>query len=1836
SLLLAPRRRLDAAALRRAVGELLAHHDALRMRFRPTAAGWAQESTAPGADVPFVHVDLARLPEPRHAAAVEDAAAQLQGSLELARGPLLRAGHLDLGAGRAGRLMLAAHHLVVDAVSWRVLAEDLQAAYEAAERGEAASLPPKTTSFRSWARRLAEHAPALEGEAGYWLAAAARAGDELPTDREGGTGRVGSARDVEVALSAEETRALLRDVPAAYRASVEDALLAALARTLAGWTGAPSVAVELEGHGREERFADADLSRTVGWFTSTYPVRLEPGTGGVGESLKAVKEQLRAVPGRGLGYGVLRWLGPARVREALAAAPSPGVSFNYLGRIDGGAAGEGLFDLAPEFAGPPTHPDAPRGHLLEVAAEIRGGELRCRWTYGAGVHERSTVERLADAFASELRALAAHCASPEAGGYTPGDFPLAGLDQEALDRVLGSERGIEDVYPLTPMQEGMLFQALYDPDGSAYVGQFGFELSGELDVDAFRGAWQGAVDRHPALRSAPVWKGLEHPLQVVRRRAELPFRVHDWRTVPPAERRAGIEEHLRADRARGFDLARAPLIRLALFRLEDRLYHLVWTHHHLALDGWSLSLVYRDVVEAYDALREGRTAAVPAGRPYREYVAWLLRQDPAAAEGFWREALAGFGAPTPLGSSRSAAVPGGEPAQGVEELTLPRERTAPLLELSRRYGLTPNTLVQGAWGLLLAAYAGEDDVVFGATVSGRPGELEGVEETVGLFINTVPVRVRVSPRERVSAWLGALQARQTAAREFGFSPLTDVQRWSELPPGEPLFDTLLVFQNYPIRDVLGGGERGFTAEGREGIEHSGFPLTLVATATDELSLRALYTRDRLEPEAVRRVLEQLRILLEGMAADPAREVGTLSLLSAGERARLLEEWNHTAREYPRESVHALFAAQAARTPHAPALVFGGETLTYAELDREAARLARRLRERGVGPETRVGICAERSAELVTAMLAVLRAGGAYVPLDPAYPAERLAFMLADSGARVVVAQEHLLGRLPEFDGEVVLVGEGDTAEDAPELPAVPDSLAYVIYTSGSTGTPKGVAVPHRGVVRLVRGTDYVQLGPGDRVAQLSNSAFDAATFEVWGALLNGAALVGAERDTVLSPERFAAWLREERITTAFLTTALFNQVARQVPDGFGTLEHLLFGGEAVDPAAVRACLEAGPPRRLLHVYGPTEGTTFSSWQRVERVPAGAATVPIGRGIASTTLHVLDRRMEPVPAGIPGELYVGGAGVARGYVGRPEPTAERFVPDAFGEPGARMYRTGDRVRWSARGEVEFLGRLDAQVKIRGFRIEPGEVEAVLHAHPGVREAAVTVREDAPGERRLVGYVVPREPGAVETAELRRWLAQRLPEHLVPGALVALEALPLTPNGKLDRRALPAPGPGGTGASAAPRTPAEEVLAGIWADVLRAERVGVHDGFFELGGHSLLATRVVSRVRDAFGVELPLRAVFEAPTVAALAERVEEARGGGAPPPPLVPVPRGRPLPLSFSQHRLWFIDRLEPGSAAYNMPFPLRLGGGLHPGALEHALSEVVRRHEALRTRFPVVDGEPVQHVDPPRPVPIPRVDLRGAAPERREGELARLAAEEARRPFDLAAGPLLRATLVRLDDAQHALLFTLHHVVSDGWSMGVLVRETFEAYAARVEGRAPALPGLPVQYADFAVWQREWLTGETLERQLAYWRERLTGAPPVLDLPTDRARPAQRAGRGAWCALRVEPALTEGVRALSRREGATTFMTLLAAFSTLLARYSGQTDVVVGTPIAGRGRGETEGLIGFFLNTLALRVDLGGDPAFRDLLGRVRETTLGAYAHQDVPFERIIEEVQPARSLGHS
>ncbi|HST57595.1 MAG TPA: amino acid adenylation domain-containing protein, partial [Longimicrobium sp.] len=868
----------------------------------------------------------------------------------------------------------------------------------------------------------------------------------------------------------------------------------------------------------------------------------------------------------------------------------------------------------------------------------------------------------------------------------------------------------------------------------------------------------------------------------------------------------------------------------------------------------------------------------------------------------------------------------------------------------------------------------------------------------------------------------------------------------------------------------------------------------------------------------------------------------------------------------------------------------------------------------------------------------LKAGGCYVPLDPAYPAERLELMVADSAIRVLLTQRAHAASVAAGNVRIVCLDEAaDALARASAEPvrsgATAENLAYIVYTSGSTGRPKGVMVNHRTVVQLVVETDYVQFGPGDRIAQASNASFDALAFETWGAFLNGATLVGIDRDVLLSPAALRAFLRDERITTLYQTTALLNQLSREQPDIFAPLREVLFGGQQVDADSVRRILAAGKPERLLHMYGPTETTAWCSCEPVEHVAENALTVSVGRPTGNQRIYLLDGALQPVPVGVPGEAYVGGGGVVRGYLDRPALTAERFVPDPFAaEPGARMYRTGDRLRWKADGRLEFIGRVDEQVKIRGFRIEPGEVESVLSAHPAVREARVIIREDAPGEKRLVAYVV----GGVDGDELRAQLRRSLPEYMVPAAFVSIDVLPLTPNGKLDVKALPAPDlASAEDRYVAPRTAAEEALAGIWADVLGVDRVGVEDDFFALGGHSLLATRVVSRIRSVFAIELPLRALFEGPTVAQLAAAVEEVRRAGLPLlPPVLPADRTRPLPLSFAQERLWFLDRMEPGSTVYNIDWPFRLSGALDVAALERALGEVVRRHEALRTTFRTLDGAPVQVIAPFRGFVLPVEDLSHVAEV--EAEVRRRATAEGERPFDLAAGPLFRATLLRLAPDEHALLLGMHHVVSDGWSLGVLHGELSALYAAYRDGGESPLPDLPVQYADYAVWQREQLTGDLLDRQLAWWTERLAGAPALLELPTDHPRPAVQGYRGALEPVALPAALLGRLQALGRGEGATLFMVVLAAFQVLLGKYAGSGDVVVGTPIAGRTRAETEGLIGFFVNTLALRTDLSGDPAFRTVLRRVRQATLGAYEHQDVPLERLVAELQPERSQGHS
>ncbi|HEX4494252.1 MAG TPA: amino acid adenylation domain-containing protein, partial [Thermoanaerobaculia bacterium] len=1396
-------------------------------------------------------------------------------------------------------------------------------------------------------------------------------------------------------------------------------------------------------------------------------------------------------------------------------------------------------------------------------------------------------------------------------------------------------------------QQRLWFVDQLEPGTTIYNLALALRVAGPLDAAVLRRCLGEIVRRHEAVRTVFVLQG-DSPMQVILPPAPFELPLVDLSGLPQSRREAAALSLALDEAGRPFDLARDLKLRGVQVRLEPESHTLALTTHHVASDGWSMGILVREVTALYAAFAQGRPSPLPElPVQYADFAVWQrswLHGEVLEREiDWWRHQLDGL--PPLLELPTDRPRPAVQSFRGGERpVRLPAGLVRQAETLSRREGATLFMVMMAAFQALLARYSGQDDLAVGIPVAGRNRvELEGL---IGFFVNNLVLRGDLAGHPTFRELLGRVRESELAAQahqDVPFERLVEELSTERNLAHSPLVQVMFALQNTP-GGVLEVQDLRLQPVSQEATSAK-FDLTLNLEEHDgEFGGTVEYAADLYDGSTVDRLIGHFERLLAGLVENADRPVAEVGLLAPAE-AFQLAGWNATARAYPQAAIHELFADQAERTPDAVALVFAGRELTYREIARRSLRLAHRLRRSGVVPGSFVGLCAESLPEMVVGMLGILAAGGAYVPLDLAHPRERLAFLLEDTGAAILVAEEGLAARLPTREGlRVEWLDREETGEDESIANlSSPGDPAYVIYTSGSTGRPKGVVVPHRAVVRLVRETDYIRIGPDDRVAQASNSAFDAATFEIWGALLNGARLVGIERETILSPVSLGAALRREGVSVLFLTTALFNQMARETmtsetQDALASLRVLLFGGERVDPETVRAVLQNGPPKHLLHVYGPTETTTFATWQRVETVPPGE-TVPIGKPLANGTLHVLAPGLTQQPVGVPGDLYLGGDGVAHGYHDRPELTAERFVPDPFSpQPGSRLYRTGDLVRQRPDGAVEFLGRLDGQVKIRGFRIEPGEIEAALLAMPGIREAVVAVREEA-GGRRLVAYVV----GDATSDEIRGSLHERLPDYMVPAAFVALESLPLTPNGKVDRRALPAPDEAGAAETfLAPRTPVEELVAGLWSELLGVERVGADGNFFELGGHSLLAARVISRLRGAFGVELPVRDLFEAPTVEALATRIEAARrtGAEASRPPLLPVPRQGDLPLSFAQARLWFIDQLEPGTPLYNMPLALRVAGPLAPTVLARCLGEIVRRHEALRTVFALRGDSAVQVVAPPVSFVLPLVDLSGLPEPVRETAALALAGAEAARPFDLARDPLLRGMLLRLAEGDHAVVLTVHHIASDGWSMGILVREVTALYAAFAQGDPSPLPELPVQYADFALWQRSWLRGEMLDNEIAWWAGELAGLPSLLELPTDRPRPAAQSYRGATRPVRLPAGLRRQAETLGRREGATLFMVLLAAFQSLLARASGQDDLAVGSPMAGRDRMETEGLIGFFVNTLVLRGDLRGDlsgaPSFGELLGRVRETALAAYLHQDVPFEKLVEELAPERSLAHA
>nr|WP_067542431.1 non-ribosomal peptide synthetase [Nocardia crassostreae] len=2159
TMVLALPENIDRPGLITTIAAVLDRHEVLRSRVWQDGGEWRFEAlprTAVDAETLVTEIGVPAGADEQELTRIGSAAmTSAQAALDPANARMLSFVRLHRPDAR-DVLVVAAHHYVIDGVSWRILIPDLPLAWAQHAAGQPIVLPAVGTSFRRWAHGIAEAAAGRTAELGHWQRTIATP-DPLLGARalNRAIDTYATLRSVTVQVPVDFTEVMLTTLPARYRGGVNDGLLAALALAVRTWRSrrgidAPVTRIKLEGDGREENAVPgADLTRTLGWFTSVYPVALElpsvsspagsesagmasgvsnePRIIGIADIdarsiatiLKSVKEQLLALPDKGIGFGMLRHL-HAETAESLAGDIDQ-ISFNYLGRAATGAPAD-----LPDQSWLPTadlgvldvdyDPSMPVGAVLDInaitAETAAGPQMELSFGYASDILDEAAVRELADDFAAALTAFAAHLDDPAAGGLTPSDVPLVRVSQSELDRWRCAYPSLSDVLPLSPLQDSLrVLMELLDGSAEAYIIQLAVQLTGELDIERLRRSARAMLDRHANLRTAfvPVADGTS--VQVVVDDVEVPLRIVEG--VAEAE----LPELLLAGQRLGFDPAVAPLLRFTVYTTDSGHTHLVLTGHHILLDGWSMPLLMKELLVLYAT--GGDPAVLTPVRPYRDYLHWLAQQDRAAAERAWSNVLTDI---TPTMLAPELAWPAAtETGYGRCEFEL-SAATAALTAYAASAEVTANTLLQTAWGLVLAGSTGRDDVVFGATISGRPAQLDGIGEMIGLFVDAIPVRVRFNSTTTARTLIGDLQAEQISLLDHHHLGLGAIQRVAG--QGE-LFDTMLVFESYPVDaeglNQAGGALGDLRIDALSGEDFTHYPITVLVFLNDRTLVQVKYRRDTVAAATAQAVADRLRRVLAdlltapgrraseiarsldaasgdpiararywrtalaglpdrlelptdrprpvlrtqargrvafsvpreihhglrqladsadvtwttivrtalavllarltgtddiaigtpGMAAradnSPARHPGPLvaemtdstvrserlpvaaetaadqelahsadmvlrtrvdvdasfvDLLAAARRGELdaiahagipFEELadllgvRRTSARHPLfqvslsfETVETGFAPSGVRVPTLPnpleassdlalvvsgdegesALVHGeisftrdlfddatveafaerfvrvltdivgrpamrvgdipllapaeyhrltrmgggfplalgllpelltrgvelghgrvavreaGDSHTYGELDADSSRLARELIARGIGPETVVALAMRRSYAMIVAIWAVAKTGGAYLPVDPGYPADRVRYMLADSGAAVGITVGAHQGQLPA-DVDWLVLDDPEFRAHCAELPADPvtdaDHLAplclshaaYLIYTSGSTGMPKGVTVTHAGLGGLIGySADLHRLEPESRMLHICSPSFDQSVEEIATAAYTGATLVIAPPD-ILGGAELHELLRAERVTHTIITHALLGTVD---PSGLGDLAVVSVGGEAATSELLAAWQ---PGRRFVNGYGPTEATIGAAYTTLR---AGQR-VSIGRPVPGGWAMVLDNRLRPVPAGVVGELYLAGPALARGYHRRPAVTADRFVANPWGAPGEQMYRTGDLVRWidvpvtgPVGGELEYVGRTDFQVKIRGFRIELGEIDAVLTAHPDVDFAVTIGRENTSGVTVLVSYVVGR---ALDPEQLTCWAARTLPGHMVPAAVVVLDEVPLTAVGKLDRKALPAP-EFAARPYREPATAAERIVAGVLAEVLGRDRIGADDDFFELGGNSLLATRVTARLGIALEVQVPVRMLFAAPTVAGLAREIaklatEHKR------PVLVAGERPQHIPLSPAQQRMWFLNRFDTTSAAYNIPVALRLSGALDVEAMRSVFADLVARHEILRTVYPQADAGPVQIILPSTGARVRHLEVGILAASEVESAVAELASTS----FDVTTEVPLRAALWQVAEGEHILALVVHHICGDGYSGGPLTRDLVTAYVSRARGQASQWTPLPVQYADYALWQRALLGDEAqpdslAAQQLAYWREALADLPDQLDLPRDRPRPAVQSFAGGRVEVAIDATTHAGLAELARAQGATLFMVVHTAFAVLLARLSGTDDIAIGTPTAGRGAAELDDLIGMFVNTLVFRTRVDAAAGFTELAARQRDTDLQAYAHADVPFERLVEVLNPVRS----
>ncbi|MBP1176320.1 amino acid adenylation domain-containing protein/non-ribosomal peptide synthase protein (TIGR01720 family) [Paenibacillus sp. PvR133] len=1847
--------------LRQALTQLVVHHDALRMVFRKAEQGWEawNRGVKEGKLYDLEVADFKDVPiGPTLGQAIEAWASTIQSNIRLDEGPLLKVGLFHCADG--DHLLLAIHHMVVDGVSWRILLEDLSNAYEQAVRGETIQLPTKTDSFRVWSERLSAYADSLEMESEhvYWEQLnelAASESPQLPVSQEHSDKFMQQDMGiVNVRLTKEETDQLLKQAHRAYNTEVNDLLLTALGKTLSAWTGSEKVAILLEGHGREEIIKDTDISRTIGWFTSQYPVLLRINReDDISGHIKRMKEMLRSIPHKGIGYGIWRYLSQNGPSGATYAEPQ--ISFNYLGEFDQTLQHSGMH-FSPYSSGANTHELTQMSCVMDVGGLVTDGMLELSIQYNIKALQQNAAEQLAEQFKQNVLEVIQHCASREHSELTPSDVLLSDLSLEELDQMVEQiqpDGELENMYPMTPMQKGMLFHNMLDSQSIAYVEQSTFELKGTLDLAAFAASLDLLVQRHSALRTNFRSDLQDQPLQVVYRNKRGELYVEDIREKEKSAQEQYIEEFTRRDQQRGFDLAKDALMRVSILRTSDDSYHFVWSFHHIIMDGWCLSLVTNEVFGGYTALAEGKQPQLPVVTPYSRYIEWLEGQNRQEAAEYWSDYLRGYKETAVLPQAKTGKTQGYE-AEYLE-FDLGIDLTTALLQLAKQEQVTINTLMQTAWGVLLQKYNRTEDVVFGSVVSGRPADIAGVEQMIGLFINTVPVRIQGGQATAFTELMKQTQRQALASGSYETFPLYEIQAQAEQKV--ELINHIMVFENYPVDEQIEQlGEReeaDFKITGAGAVEQTNYDFNIVVLPGETLRVHFGYNAQVYDYERVEQIQGHLLQLLEQIKINPAGRICELDILTAQEREQMLDAWCNTTAAYPREqTIHGLFEEQVLRTPEQVAVYFEGAQVTYRELNERANRLARTLRSNGVMADDLVGLMTERSIDMIVGILGILKAGGAYIPIDPTYPENRIRYMLDDSGTELLLTQQHLVEKV-EFRDKVLLLdaemGEGSadasTAEakgkaisayhrDGSNLEATsgPHNLAYVIYTSGTTGQPKGVMLEHRGLCNLhTYFRETLRISSSDRVVSFASFSFDAACWEMLQALFNGATLCIPTSETILSYDKFEQYMADHHITIATLppTYAIYLS-----PERMPELRILFTAGSSTSTELVTKWRDGVT---YVNAYGPTENSIATSVWPVPRGPEAGGAISIGRPVLNHRVYMVDAHGQLAPSGIPGELCVSGPGLARGYLHRPELTAEQFVANPFadGEAGyERMYRTGDLARWMPDGNIEYLGRIDHQVKIRGYRIELGEVEAAMLKADRMQEAIVLAHANSQNQHELVAYYVAERE--VTGSELRKMLNEELPNYMVPSHFIQLQNVPLTPNGKIDRKALPIP-EDRLADHVAPRTWMEIKLADIWQDVLGLPQVGINENFFEIGGHSLRATTLTSRVRKDLNKPMELQNIFEAPTIEQLAALLEEQDQITY---ASIPVAEKRDTyPLSFAQTRMYVLHQLDPDGISYNTTSALRVIGPIDMKQVEEVFHQLISRHAALRTSFELVNGVPMQRVHDTIHFELEYATISELRTESNELMLENLAKEHTRsfvRPFDLRIAPLLRVKLVKwgLDEEgqepQHLLLLDMHHIVSDGVSIEILAGDFARLYSGEV------LSPLRIQYTDYAVWQHSKTQQERIKSEGEYWLNRFSGDLPQLDLPTDFERPATRCTKGDAVEFEMGQELTQSLKELAVHTDSTLYMVLMTAYTALLHYYTGQEDIIVGTPIAGRPHADLESMLGMFVGTLALRNHPHAEQTFYNCIEDAKTCALQAYAHQDYPFEELVEKLDLKRDMSRN